>query len=168
MLITVHFQTLSETKSQISIWFRMRCVCVLVCVRVRLWGWPALSLPHPLAVCVCNIRHGESLCTTCLLHVGGQLMENNKNERTVLSGQLRGKLPQIHIEMLPALPELEYPNNPSSIPGRRLFSSPQRPERFWDPPSLLSSAYMGALSAELKPSGWGVKLITLTSTQRGG
>jgi hypothetical protein len=33
----------------------------------------------------------------------------------------------------------------SSIPGRgkRLFSTPQRPDRFWGPPSLLSNGYPG-------------------------
>jgi hypothetical protein len=35
-----------------------------------------------------------------------------------------------------------------SIPGsgKNFFSSPQRPDRLWGPPSLLSSAYRGALS----------------------
>jgi hypothetical protein len=27
--------------------------------------------------------------------------------------------------------------------GARIFSSPSRPDQFWDPPSLLSSGYRG-------------------------
>jgi hypothetical protein len=63
------------------------------------------------------------------------------------------------------------------IPGRskRFFSSPQRPDRFWCPPSLLFSGYRGALftgreadhafpsSAEVKNDGAIPPLPDMTS-----
>jgi hypothetical protein len=33
------------------------------------------------------------------------------------------------------------------------FSSPPRPDRFWGPPSLLSSGYLGAFTAGVKRPG---------------
>jgi hypothetical protein len=42
-----------------------------------------------------------------------------------------------------------------SSPGRgwEFFSSPPRPDRLWDPPSLLSNVYQGALSLGVKRLG---------------
>jgi hypothetical protein len=46
-----------------------------------------------------------------------------------------------------------------SVPGRgtRFFFLSHRPDRFWDPPSLLSNMYWGLFPRSR--SGWGVKLI---------
>jgi hypothetical protein len=66
---------------------------------------------------------------TCLLRVGGRLMENNTNERAVLSGQLKGKLsaPNSHRNVtcptwagyLSRSKWWRRPSNPSSTPGRK-------------------------------------------------
>jgi hypothetical protein len=47
-----------------------------------------------------------------------------------------------------------------SIPGRgkRLVSTPQRPDRLWGPPSLLYNVYLGPFQGGL--SGRGMKLTT--------
>jgi hypothetical protein len=37
--------------------------------------------------------------------------------------------------------------------GSRIFSSPSRPDRLWDPPNLLSNGYRGALSPGVKRRG---------------
>jgi hypothetical protein len=37
--------------------------------------------------------------------------------------------------------------------GSRIFSSSQRPDRFWGPPNLLSNGYRGALSPGVKRQG---------------
>jgi hypothetical protein len=42
--------------------------------------------------------------------------------------------------------------------GARIFSSPYRPDRLWNPPSLLSNGYWGLFLQEL--SGRGVNLTT--------
>jgi hypothetical protein len=43
-------------------------------------------------------------------------------------------------------------DGPVSIPvTARFFSPPQRPDRLWGLPSLLSNGYRGALSPEVKP-----------------
>jgi hypothetical protein len=39
------------------------------------------------------------------------------------------------------------------LPGRRFFSSPQRPYRLWVPPSLLSNGYRGIFPREEKRQG---------------
>jgi hypothetical protein len=41
------------------------------------------------------------------------------------------------------------------LEGSRIFSSPQRPDRFWGTPSLLSNGYLG-----LFPRGWSWPLIS--------
>jgi hypothetical protein len=40
----------------------------------------------------------------------------------------------------------------------RIFSSPRRPDRLWDPPKLLPNGHRGPIPQGL--SGWGVKLTT--------
>jgi hypothetical protein len=58
------------------------------------------------------------------------------------SASVLGVLTEIRTGHLPNTIQDRY--DPGSIPGStRFFSSPQRPDRLWDPPSLLSDWYRG-------------------------
>jgi hypothetical protein len=89
------------------------------------------------------------------LYSGGAQFESRPGHRLYLFKFFVGflspsrKIPELYLELSHGLPSVGIMksyglDDPGSILGSsRLFSSPQRPYRFWGPPSLLSTGHWG-------------------------
>jgi hypothetical protein len=147
---------------------------VRVCVSV---GVASICLPHPLRVCVWNIRHGESLCTN--VSASRRRATNGKqHERTdslIRAAEGHAVCPKFaskcYLSHLSWYTSVAVNDDGRKIPvrfpgGDFHVSTTSRPALGPTLPPV--QCVHGGPFCGIKAPGWRVKVTTLTSTQRRG